>query len=83
MRRGIAELGPERVLYISCSPATLARDAADFVRRGFALARCTPFDMIPQSDAVETLAVFERGEAPAARLLAENAVFLAVEKSAH
>jgi hypothetical protein len=83
VRRLLGELAPARVVYISCNPATLARDAAHLALTGYALATATPFDMIPLSDAVETLALFEPAEPPAPRVLAEGDAFIAVEKEPH
>ncbi len=48
-----------RIVYISCDPATLARDAARLTPR-FALARVDAFDQFPQTAHVECVAVFER-----------------------
>jgi len=83
VRRLLATLRPRQVVYVSCAPETLARDAAHLALLGLALRRVTPFDMIPLSDAVEALAVFEPGPAPVPRVLAEGASFLVVEKEPH
>ncbi len=83
VRRLLAELAPSRLLYVSCAPDTLARDAEQLGILGFALVSATPFDMIPLSDAVEALAVFDPAPFPAPRVLAENEAFLAVEKEPH
>ena len=83
VRRGVAELGPARLLYVSCEPRTLARDAAHLALLGYELVQATPLDMIPLSDAVETLAVFRAAPPPPARVLLDDPAFLAVEKVAH
>lgn len=56
----IAELCPASILYISCDPATLARDAKAFSARGYRLVRSLPVDMFPQTFHVESLCLFSR-----------------------
>jgi 23S rRNA (uracil1939-C5)-methyltransferase len=59
--RGVASaLDTARLVYLSCDPATLARDLASFAERGFRLVRVTGFDLFPQTAHVEALAVAER-----------------------
>ncbi len=57
VRRAVAALAPTRVAYVSCAPDTLARDLDHLARLGWRAARVTPFDMIPLSREVETLAI--------------------------
>jgi 23S rRNA (uracil1939-C5)-methyltransferase len=57
----VAELSPRAVVYVSCNPATLARDVKDFAAQGYSLARVTPFDMFPHTPHIECVARLERG----------------------
>jgi 23S rRNA (uracil1939-C5)-methyltransferase len=50
----------ERLVYVSCDPATWARDAGALVRAGFQLTAVQPFDFYPQTSHVEVLSLFER-----------------------
>ena len=54
----LERLRPERVVYISCDPATLARDLSRLP--GFRLADAVAFDLFPQTAHVETVVVLER-----------------------
>ena len=49
----VAELGPSRVVYVSCNPGTLARDLAHFGRHGYGTTRVRPFDMFPHTPHIE------------------------------
>ncbi len=53
---------PERIAYLSCSPATLLRDLVRFERGGLTVRRVELFDMFPQTDQIETLAILRRTE---------------------
>ncbi len=57
------DFSPERIVYISCDPATLARDAAVLEDLGYFLKEYTPVDLFPRTAHVETVALFERKEA--------------------
>jgi 23S rRNA (uracil1939-C5)-methyltransferase len=48
------------VAYVSCDPATLARDAKLLQKAGLRMIAATPIDLFPQSYHVETVAVFRR-----------------------
>lgn len=55
----LRRLGAQRVLYVSCNPATLARDAALLAQQGYRLTRAGILDMFPQTAHVEAMALFE------------------------
>jgi 23S rRNA (uracil1939-C5)-methyltransferase len=56
----LASLGAERLLYISCDPATLARDLGTLADRGYRLRMVQAIDLFPHSFHVETLALMTR-----------------------
>ncbi|MFT2720998.1 class I SAM-dependent RNA methyltransferase [Deinococcus sp. A31D244] len=50
----------DRLVYVSCDPATWARDVGDLVRRGWKLAEVIPHDFYPQTSHVEIVSVLNR-----------------------
>lgn len=57
----IHRLGARRLVYVSCNPATLARDTAQLLAQGYRLKRAGILDMFPQTAHVEAMALFEAG----------------------
>jgi 23S rRNA (uracil1939-C5)-methyltransferase len=56
----LATLAPVRIVYVSCNPSTLARDAADLVRQGYVVEWVQPVDMFPQTPHIEAVARLRR-----------------------
>ena len=58
----VAEMAPERIVYVSCDPATLGRDLERFARRGYAARQVTAVDLFPRTAHVETVVLLSKGE---------------------
>ncbi len=56
----LARLAPRLLAYISCDPATLARDAKRLLSAGYRLKSVQPFDMFPQTYHIESISIFIR-----------------------
>jgi 23S rRNA (uracil1939-C5)-methyltransferase len=61
---GILRLGPERILYVSCDPATLARDLRHLIEGGYHHHRSIPFDLFPQTYHFESVTLLAREARP-------------------
>ena len=56
----VAGAGPKRIVYISCSPDTLARDCVKFISLGYKIVRVKAFNMFPRTGHVETVVLFSK-----------------------
>ena len=56
----IAQMSPQRVVYVSCDPATLARDVRLLAERGYALRHAEAVDLFPRCAHIETVALLCR-----------------------
>ena len=55
----LLRIKPKTLAYVSCDPATLARDAARLLAGGYTLKQVTPFDLFPQTYHIESISIFE------------------------
>ena len=62
LRKTIVDLAPATLIYVSCNPATLARDLAELQQR-FKIESVTPLDMFPQTAEIEVVAQLQRSDA--------------------
>lgn len=56
----IIKLAPRRVVYVSCNPATLARDSEALLQAGYCIQRLAMLDMFPHTGHLESIVLFER-----------------------
>jgi tRNA/tmRNA/rRNA uracil-C5-methylase (TrmA/RlmC/RlmD family) len=60
LRKALAQKGPPVLAYVSCDPATLARDSGELIAGGYRLDRLRGYDFYPQTTHIESLVVFKR-----------------------
>lgn len=58
----VIRLSPERIVYISCNPQTLARDLGYLTRRGYRAVTAVPVDMFPATNSIETVVLMSKVE---------------------
>ena len=56
----MVKMQPKRIVYVSCDPSTLARDARRLVEHGYELIRITPLDLFPQTYHIEAVCLFTK-----------------------
>ncbi|CAE6892401.1 Catalyzes the formation of 5-methyl-uridine at position 1939 (m5U1939) in 23S rRNA [Vibrio sp. B1REV9] len=56
----VSKLGAQRVVYVSCNPATLARDSQSLLEQGYTLTKLGMLDMFPHTSHLESMALFEK-----------------------
>lgn len=59
-RNKVKAMKPERIVYVSCSPSTFARDAGDFINNGYSMRGLTLIDMFPCTYHIEVIALFKK-----------------------
>jgi 23S rRNA (uracil1939-C5)-methyltransferase len=53
--RAAADLGPKKIVYVSCNPDTLARDLDQITEMGYDVKKAVPVDLFPYTTGVETV----------------------------
>lgn len=56
----VADMAPERIVYVSCDPATLARDCEKLTAKGYTVIKAVPFDLFPRTVHVETVVLMSK-----------------------
>ena len=58
----LASMAPDRIVYVSCDPATLARDVKRLEELGYRAVQAQPVDLFPRTAHVETVVLLSKGE---------------------
>ena len=67
----VVRMAPRRVVYVSCNPATAARDAAWLEKNGYHAEKVQPVDLFPRTKHVETVVLLSKGEVDSKKILVE------------
>ena len=67
----VVKAAPERIVYVSCDPATLARDIKWLGEHGYEFKEATPCDMFPWTGHVETVVLLSKGEVDSKKIRVE------------
>ena len=67
----VVRMAPRRVVYVSCNPATAARDAAWLEQNGYHAEKVQPVDLFPRTKHVETVVLLSKGEVDAKKIRVE------------
>ena len=59
-REAVVEHTPEKIVYVSCNPATFARDLGYFMEKGYDLRSVQPVDMFPHTAHIEIVSVLQK-----------------------
>ena len=67
----IVQMAPQRLVYVSCDPATLARDVKRMEEQGYVLQRAEAVDLFPRTAHVETVVLLSKGEVDSKKIRVE------------
>ena len=67
----IAGVKPEKIVYVSCNPASLARDMAFLTENGYKAVKAQPVDMFPMTSHIETVVLLSKGEVDSKKIRVE------------